>query len=86
MSTTTLTVRISPDISSRLAKLAEATKRSKSFLAAEAIEEYVTLQEWQVSAILAGADEADREEGVDLGDLKRHWEKRHADSLDQERG
>ncbi len=39
--------------------LAKATDRSKSFLAVQAIEEFVTIQEWQVAAIDEGIAEAD---------------------------
>lgn len=80
MSTTTITVRVDPEVAQRLQRLAEATRRTKSFLAAEAIEEYVALQEWQVAAIEAGGAQADREEGVELDEVKRLWEKRLADS------
>lgn len=80
MSTTTITVRVDPEVALRLQRLANATRRTKSFLAAEAIEEYVALQEWQVEAIQAGAAQADREEGVDLDEVKRVWEGRLADS------
>ena len=41
MSSTTVTVRISSDLSAALERLATATRRSRSFLAAEAIEAYV---------------------------------------------
>lgn len=80
MRTTTLTVRVDADVAGRLEQLAEATKRSKSFLAAEAIEEYVTLQEWQVEAILAGVAQADRDQGLDLEQVKPSWERRREDS------
>ncbi len=56
---TTMTVRIGDDIKDRLDVLAEATQRSKSFLAAEAIREYVELNEWQIGEIRAALVEAD---------------------------
>jgi predicted transcriptional regulator len=43
---TTMTVRLEDDIKDRLDVLAEATQRSKSFLAAEAIRAYVENNEW----------------------------------------
>ena len=49
-----LSVRMPEDLTDRLEKLARATERSKSFLAAQAIEEYVAVQEWQVAAIQEG--------------------------------
>lgn len=41
MASTTLTVRLSPELKDRLAQLAERTRRTKSFLAGEAIAGYV---------------------------------------------
>jgi hypothetical protein len=47
MASTTVSVRIDPVIKKRLEKLAKSTGRSRSFLAAEAINEYLNLNEWQ---------------------------------------
>ena len=82
MSTTTLTVRVAPDVAKRLERLAKATKRSRSYLAAEAIEEYLAVQEWQVQAILEGIAEADKGEGVDMEQVKRYWVSKIEDSTD----
>ena len=78
MSTAVLTVRVESSVAKRLAKLAGATQRSKSYLAAEAIDEYLAIQEWQVDAIKKGLAEADRGEGVAIGDVKQAWEKKLA--------
>lgn len=56
-----LTIRVSPELAARLETLASATKRSKAFLGAEALEEYVALHEWQIKAIEEGIK--DIEEG-----------------------
>jgi RHH-type rel operon transcriptional repressor/antitoxin RelB len=56
---TTLTLRIDETLKSRLESLAEATQRSKSFLAAEALERYVTEESWQVAQIKEGMRQAD---------------------------
>lgn len=56
---TTMTIRLEPEIRERLDLLAAATQRSKSFLAAEAIRQYVELNEWQVAEIRAALAEAD---------------------------
>jgi hypothetical protein len=50
MASTTVSVRIDPTSKKRLEKLAKSTGRSRSFLAAEAINEYLDLNEWQVAA------------------------------------
>ncbi len=56
---TTMTLRIEDDVKDRLEKLADSTQRSKSFLAAEAIREYVENNEWQIAEIKAAIKEAD---------------------------
>jgi predicted transcriptional regulator len=55
---TLISVRVSEEMARRLSALAEATDRSKSYVAAQAIEEFLTLQEWQVKAIRKGLAEA----------------------------
>ena len=56
---TTMTVRLEDDVKERLDVLAEATQRSKSFLAAEAIRTYVENNEWQIGEIRMALKEAD---------------------------
>jgi RHH-type rel operon transcriptional repressor/antitoxin RelB len=46
----TLSVRIPPEVRDQLEDLADATGRTKSFLAVEAIECYLTTQAWQIKA------------------------------------
>ena len=58
----TMTIRLEPALKQRLDHLAEATQRSKSFLAAQAIREFVDLNEWQVQEIRSALVEADRED------------------------
>jgi predicted transcriptional regulator len=48
----------------KLEALARSTKRTKSFLAAEAIAAYVELNEWQIAEITAGIKELDSGKGV----------------------
>lgn len=56
---TLISVRVSSDIAQRLADLADATDHSKSYLAEQALEEFIVLQEWQVKAIQQGIQQAD---------------------------
>ena len=56
---TTMTIRIEPELKQRLDLLAEATQRSKSFLAAEALRDFVELNEWQIGEIKNAIKEAD---------------------------
>lgn len=59
MESTVLTLRIDAKIKTKLDKLAQATKRSKSFLAAEAIERYLEAEAWQIKEIKQALKEAD---------------------------
>ena len=57
--TTTMTIRLPSAIKNKLKHLAAATERSKAYLAAKAIEEFVAAQEWQIQAIQEAVKEAD---------------------------
>lgn len=54
-----MTIRLEPELKSRLDKLSAATHRSKSFLAAEAVREFIELNEWQIEEIKSAIKEAD---------------------------
>jgi len=56
---TVVTARIDAALKAKLEALARSTKRSKSYLAAEAIAAYVELNEWQIGEIEAGIAELD---------------------------
>ena len=58
--TETLSIRIDSDVKSKLDLLAKLSRRSKSFLAAEAIGAYVELEQWQLAEIEAGIAELDQ--------------------------
>ena len=60
--TTTMTIRLEPELKSRLDKLSAATHRSKSFLAAEAVREFIEINEWQIDEIKNSIKEADAED------------------------
>ena len=57
--TTVITTRIDAALKAKLDALSRSTKRSKSFLAAEAIAAYVELNEWQIGEITDGIKELD---------------------------
>ncbi len=61
---TTMTVRMTPELSEKLDALARETRRSKAFLAGEAIAAYVARNAWQIAHIKAGLAEAERGEPV----------------------
>ena len=72
MSSATFTVRVDANAKKRLEKLAKSTGRSRSFLAAEAINEYLDVNEWQVAGVKRAIEEADRGELIPH-DQVRAW-------------
>jgi RHH-type transcriptional regulator, rel operon repressor / antitoxin RelB len=73
---TTMTIRLEDDVKERLDRLADSTNRSKSFLAAEAIREFVDINEWQVAEVRAALKEADAEEfatDAQVAAIARKW-------------
>ena len=75
---TTMTLRLEDDIKNRLETLASATQRSKSYLAAEAVRDYVELNEWQIQETLqalAEADAGDFASAEDVAALAANWGK-----------
>ncbi len=79
MTSTTFTVRVDPTVKKRLEKLAKSTGRSRSFLAAEAISEYVDVNDWQVTGIKQAMQSLDRLGAVPHDDVKtwvRSWDGR----------
>ena len=59
VSTTLFSFRVKSELKEKLDSLAEATQRSKSFLATEALERYIELESWQVAHIKKGIKQAD---------------------------
>lgn len=73
---TTMTLRLEDDVKARLDKLAGATQRSKSFLAAEAIREYVENNEWQICEIKSALKEANARDfagDAEVAALAKRW-------------
>jgi predicted transcriptional regulator len=71
MSSSTFTVRVDSAVKKRLEKLAKNTGRSRSFLAAEAIGDYVDINEWQIDGIKNAMASMDRGEGVAHNEVKK---------------
>jgi RHH-type rel operon transcriptional repressor/antitoxin RelB len=77
--TTTLSVRLDTNTKDQLEALAKRSRRSKSFLAAEAIAAYVEAETWQLDEIQAGLQELDKGRAVPHGDVSkwlRSWSKK----------
>ena len=75
---TTLSIRIKPKSRDQLELLAKATGRTRSFLAVEAIEQYLKSQAWQIQGVLDAVDEADAKDAVfydndDVGKWLATW-------------
>ena len=73
---TTITIRLEDEVKDRLDRLAESTQRSKSFLAAEAIREFVENNEWQIAEIRSSLKEAnagDFASDRDIDALTKKW-------------
>jgi len=66
-----LALRLEGGLRGKLDKLAAITRRSRSFLAAKAIREYVALNSWQIEEIHKGLAEADRGEFASESEVKR---------------
>jgi RHH-type transcriptional regulator, rel operon repressor / antitoxin RelB len=74
-----LTLRVDTKLKKKLDKLAKTTQRSRSFLAAEAIREYVALNEWQIEEIqkaIQQADAGDFATDEEVEEMFRKWTKR----------
>ena len=68
-----ISVRVPSIIAKRLERLAKSVDRSKSYLAAEAIEEYLDIHEWQVQAIHEGLEQIEQDNVVDFIEVKDQW-------------
>src|SRR5258706_13187977 len=71
MSSTTFTVRVETEVKRRLEKLAKSTGRSRSVLAAEALNEYLDVNEWQVAGVRQAMASLDHGESIPHEQVKR---------------
>ena len=65
------TVRLDDDKARKLHQLANKLDRPRSYLAAQAIDDYLAREEWQIAEIEAGLAEADRGDFASAEDLAR---------------
>ena len=70
-----MTIRLDDELKEQLDRLAAATQRSKSFLASEAIREFIELNEWQVQEIQQALKEANAGEFAGDGEVKQTFAK-----------
>ena len=73
MSSEQFSLRLSVETKSRLEELAGATGRTKAYLAIYAIERYLDLEAWQISAIQCGLQDVENEKNVSIDKVKSDW-------------
>ena len=66
-------LRLPKGMKDRLQELADATGRTKAFIAQDAIEKYLELESWQIQAIQEGIKAADEGNVVPLENIKEEW-------------
>ena len=74
-----VSLRLDAKLKKQLERLSRTMSRSRSFVAAEAIREYVALNEWQIEEIKKGLAEADRREFATEKDVRQvlnKWKRR----------
>ena len=58
----------------RLQELADATGRTKAFLAQDAIERYLDLESWQIKSIQDGIKAVDEGKTIPYQEIKQEWD------------
>jgi len=81
----TVALRLDSETRKRLDQLAKTTERSRSALAAEAVRQFLELNEWQIAAIREGEQQANAGQFIDHDRLKKKWEKKLAAAMDKAR-
>lgn len=76
MSTETLSIRLDEEVKRRLESIATITRRSRSFLAAEAITRYVDQEIQQLAEIQQGLAELDAGRGLAGDQVRRQLRER----------
>ena len=71
-STHVVTTRVPLKTAKQLEKLAKDMRRSKAWLAAEAIAEFVDANAWHIAKVREGLDQLDRGEGIPHDEVVEH--------------
>jgi RHH-type rel operon transcriptional repressor/antitoxin RelB len=74
-----LTLRLDAKLKKQLDRLSKSMSRSRSFVAAQAIQEYVSVNEWQIAEIkkgLAEADAGDFATDEEVQQMMKKWTRR----------
>ena len=73
MASEQFSLRLSKKTKDMLQKLADATGRTKAFLAQDAIERYLEIESWQIKSIQDGIKAVDEGNVVSIEDIKQEW-------------
>jgi RHH-type transcriptional regulator, rel operon repressor / antitoxin RelB len=83
MRSSSITVTLPEPVKTRLDRLAKATHRSRSSLVSSAVEEMLSVEEWQIQGIIEALQEADTDNLIAHEEIKQEWETRRAHQMDK---
>jgi len=66
----------------RIEQLAVATRRTKTFVIEEAIDQYLALNEWQLKSIQGGLRDLEEGKVISQETMIEHWEGKIAGTVD----
>lgn len=69
--TTTVSIRVDKEMKERLEAVARRQQRSKSFVAASALADYIAMQEAQIAGIEEAIAQLDRGEGIEHEQVRK---------------
>lgn len=78
----TASVRMDEEKLQRLDKLASITKRSRAWLINEAVDRYLSYEEWFIKAVEEGIADVNAGRIISHDEVKKEWEDKLADSMD----
>ncbi|MEI6847170.1 MAG: ribbon-helix-helix protein, CopG family [Chlorobiaceae bacterium] len=74
--------KIPASTKNRIEQLALATRRTKTFVIEEAIDQYLALNEWQIKSIQDGLRDLEEGKVISQEKMIEHWEGKIAGSVD----
>ena len=83
MKNASITVNLPEPVKKRLDRLAKTTHRSRSSLVSSAIEEMLSVEEWQIQGIEDALQDVDSGNLIAHEDIKLEWETRRAHKVDK---
>lgn len=83
MRSASISVKLPEPVKARLDHLAKTTHRSRSSLISSAVEDMLSVEEWQVKGIREALEEANSGNLIAHEDIKLEWETRRAGQVDK---